>query len=261
MQRVPSVLSKPSFKALSHPLAPTHPLVPTGTVPYSESRRDVPVEWTWSEAAPAPAVAPTTATFAPLAYESGYAYPLVVWLHSDGADEGSLPQVMKHVSLRNFIAVAPRGAEALAQGYGWSQQATGVDAAEDTVFAAIESIRDRFSVHPDRVFLVGAGSGGAMAMRIALRHPENFAGVATLDGALPTGEALLCRVNEARRLPLLLSASKKSVQYPESRMCRDLSLLHSAGCRVAVRQYPGGDDLTTVMLADVNRWAMEIVCG
>jgi phospholipase/carboxylesterase len=261
MQRVPSVLSKPSFKALSHPLAPTHPLVPTGTVPYSESRRDVPVEWTWSEAAPTPAASPTTATFAPLAYESGYQYPLVVWLHSDGADEGSLPEVMKHISLRNFVAVAPRGVEALDDGYGWSQHTDGIDAAEDTVFESIDSTLNRFSVHPRRVFLVGAGSGGAMAMRIALRHPDRFAGVATLDGALPAGDALLCRVNEARSLPLLLSACKESVEYPESRMCRDLSLLHSAGCRVAIRQYPGRDDLTTVMLADVNRWAMEIVCG
>jgi hypothetical protein len=44
-------------------------------------------------------------------------------------------------------------------------------------------------------------------------------------------------------------------------MCRDLALLHSAGCRVAIRQYPGNDDLTTAMLADVNRWAMDIICG
>lgn len=261
MQRVPSVTTKPSFKAPSHPLASTHPLVPTSTVPYSESRHDVPVEWTWSEAAPTPAAAPTTATFAPLAYESGYQYPLVVWLHGDGADEGSLPLVMKHVSLRNFVAVAPRGVEALAGGYGWSQSTDGVDAAEEAVFESVDSTRDRFTVHPGRVFLVGAGSGGAMAMRVALRHPDRFAGVATLDGALPTGDALLCRVNEARRLPLLLSASKESVDYPESRMCRDLALLHSAGCRVAVRQYPGSDDLTTAMLSDVNRWAMEIVCG
>ncbi|QDV75238.1 Phospholipase/Carboxylesterase [Planctomycetes bacterium K2D] len=260
MQRVPSVLVKPSFKAPTHhPLVPNW-LIPTGTVPYSESRRDVPVEWTWSEAAPSPVSSPTTATFAPLAYESGYEYPLIVWLHSDGANEDSLPLVMKHISLRNFVAVAPRGVEALAEGYGWSQFSDCVDAAEDAVFEAIDSTRDRFSVHTSRVFLVGSGSGGAMAMRIALRHPDRFAGVATLDGALPTGDALLCRVNEARQLPLLLSASKCSIDYPESRMCRDLALLHSAGCRVAIRQYPGNEDLTTEMLADVNRWAMQIVC-
>jgi phospholipase/carboxylesterase len=261
MQRVPSVLVKPSFKAPTHHSPVQNWLIPTSTVPYSESRRDVPVEWTWSEAAPAPATAPTTATFAPLAYESGYKYPLIVWLHGDGACENSLPQVMKHVSLRNFVAVAPRGVEALADGYGWSQFADCVDAAEDAVFDAIDSTRERFSLHANRVFLVGSGSGGAMAMRVALRHPNKFAGVATLDGALPSGDALLCRVNDARKLPLLLSASKQSIDYPESRMCRDLALLHSAGCRVAIRQYPGNDDLTTAMLADVNRWAMDIICG
>jgi hypothetical protein len=40
-----------------------------------------------------------------------------------------------------------------------------------------------------------------------------------------------------------------------------LRLLHSAGCTVALRQYPGGDELTTGMLADINRWMMERVCG
>ena len=34
----------------------------------------------------------------------------------------------------------------------------------------------------------------------------------------------------------------------------------AAGCTVALRQYPCGDDLTTTMLADLNRWIMEVVC-
>jgi phospholipase/carboxylesterase len=94
-----------------------------------------------------------------------------------------------------------------------------------------------------------------------LTHPDRFAGVATLDGALPNSPRLLSCINRVRRLPLMLASSRYSAAYPEARVCRDLTLLHSAGCRVAVRQYPGDDDLTTEMLADVNRWAMEILCG
>jgi hypothetical protein len=37
--------------------------------------------------------------------------------------------------------------------------------------------------------------------------------------------------------------------------------MHAAGCTVALRQYPGGDDLTTGMLSDLNHWLMELVCG
>ncbi|WP_197526289.1 alpha/beta hydrolase [Botrimarina colliarenosi] len=252
---MPSVVAKTSFKSTPHSL------VPTSTVPYSESRRSVPAEWAWSEATAAPAVDPTTATFAPLGYESGYQYPLLVWLHGDGANEQTLPQVMRHISVRNFVATAPRGVDGVASAFGWRQNADSIDAAEDAVFDAIEATGERFSLHPRRVFLAGSGSGGSMAMRIALRHPGRFAGVATLDGALPTSDALLCRVNELRELPMLLSACKQSPAYSEPQVCRDLSLLHSAGCSVAIRQYPGDDDLTTTMLADLNRWAMGIVCG
>jgi hypothetical protein len=30
---------------------------------------------------------------------------------------------------------------------------------------------------------------------------------------------------------------------------------------VALRQYPGDDNLTTKMLLDLNHWLMELVCG
>jgi hypothetical protein len=40
-----------------------------------------------------------------------------------------------------------------------------------------------------------------------------------------------------------------------------LRLLHSAGCTVALRQYPGCDEVTTDMLADMDRWLMDLVCG
>ena len=100
-----------------------------------------------------------------------------------------------------------------------------------------------------------------MALRLGLRRPEWFAGAASLNGPLPREHRLLSRVNEARRLPLLLQSGRDSEGYPESTVCDDLSLLHSAGCQVSIRQYPGADELTTVMLADLDRWAMGIVCG
>jgi phospholipase/carboxylesterase len=40
-----------------------------------------------------------------------------------------------------------------------------------------------------------------------------------------------------------------------------LRLLHVAGCTVALRQYPGGDNLTSNMLSDLDRWVMELVCS
>lgn len=259
MPRVPSVL--PSHLSSLPTKVLATPLVSTTSVPHSAARGEVSSEWAWTAAPAAPTTTPTTATFAPMAYERGYDYPLIVWLHGDGCDEHSLSRVMQHVSVRNFVAVAPRGVVEQSEGYGWEQSIEAIDAAEEAIGDTINSAVENFSIHPRRVFLVGVGSGGTMAMRVALRRPEWFAGAATLDGPLPTGHQLLRRVNELRTLPLLLSSSRASETYPEGQVGEDLSLLHSAGCRVGVRQYPGDTDLTTAMLADVNRWAMDLVCN
>jgi phospholipase/carboxylesterase len=85
--------------------------------------------------------------------------------------------------------------------------------------------------------------------------------VVAINGPLPTGWQPLRRVNDARRVPCLLAASRENRAYPDEQMCRDLRLLHAAGCTVALRQYPGAEHLTSNMLADMNRWLMEIVCG
>ncbi len=223
--------------------------------------------WSWDQALESRRSETPFATFSPVSYEPGYAYPLIVWLHSAGSSERELPQVMQHMSVQNFLAVAPRGSVGR-QGdnrrggqWAWSQTAEGIAAAESSVADAIEAAADRFHVHTNRVFIAGTGTGGTMALRLALQRPEWFAGAVSLDGPLPKGHRPLSRVNLAREVPLLLSASRESKGYTESLLCGDLALLHSAGCQVAVRQYPGDDDLTTSMLADMNRWIMEQVCS
>ena len=65
------------------------------------------------------------ALFAPLHYTSGYAYPLIVWLHGPGGDERQLMRIMPPISMQNYVAVAPRGLllseGANDQAYGWQQ--------------------------------------------------------------------------------------------------------------------------------------------
>ena len=155
---------------------------------------------------------------------------------------------MRHLSLRNFVAVGPTCESADGADRGWIQTPEAIDAAEASVSEAVESASDLYNVHPDRVFIAGLGAGGTMALRLGLRRPEWFAAAASIDGPLPRGDRPLGRINAARGLPLLLSASRQSESYPQSRVCADLSLLHSAGFPIAVRQYPGDDELTTAML-------------
>lgn len=209
---------------------------------------------------------PHYALFAPLHYERGYAYPLLVWLHGDGGSERELRRVMPHVSVRNYVAAAARGARigspsGSSEGYAWRQSAHGASEAAERVRQCIDAAQRRFNVNSTRIFIAGYGCGGTMALRLALQYPEWFAGAASLGGAMPEGNCPLRRVKSARSMPLLLASTRDSMHYPQSSVVDDLRLLHSAGFSLALRQYPGGDDLTTGMLADMDRWMMEQVCA
>src|SRR5688572_4864061 len=129
------------------------------------------------------------ATFAPIHYEPGYAYPLIVWLHSTASSERELRHVIPLVSMRNYVATAPRAASPSTRHrnrYSWRQSGDGIEAAESRVAECIAAATRRYNIHPSKVFLAGCGSGGTMALRLAWNDPGRFAGVVTINGPLPT---------------------------------------------------------------------------
>jgi phospholipase/carboxylesterase len=186
--------------------------------------------------------------FLPQGYEPGYRYPLLVWL--PGAAGFDLGRAMARVSLRNFIAVQA------------AAPAAGADVAEP-VWDAIDRGCSRLSIHPDRIYLVGQGEGGRDAFRIACRHPRSFAGVASLGGGFPLDEGLFARIADVRRLPMLLCCPRDADKAAAAQTDRTLRLFHAAGAQLALRIYPAaeGDAISRAMLADLNRWVMDGVCG
>ena len=197
----------------------------------------------------------------PQHYERNYAYPLLVWLHDTGSDERELRKIMPLVSLRNYVSLAIRGTCQADRGFGWSESAGGILAAESQVAEAVAQARQRFHVHRERIFLTGAGAGGTMALRLALRAPEDYAGAASIGGCFPQGNSPLARLALARRSRLLIMHCRDSLTYPVKHVCDELALFHAAGMSVTLRQYPCGDELTTQMLRDLDVWLMEQVTG
>lgn len=197
---------------------------------------------------PLPGIPHTAEVFVPQAYEPGYPYPLLVWLPDRGGRAFELGRAMARVSLRNFIAVEPVGTTAEAD-------------CGEAVWDAIEAVRERLSVHADRVYLVGVGAGGTQAFRIACRQPEAFAGVVSLGGGFPLDEGLFARVAPLRRLPMLLCCRRDDDEAARVGIDRTLRLFHAAGATLALRMYPGCAPLSQPVLADVNRWLMEDICG
>lgn len=201
-------------------------------------------------------------TFAPLHYEPNYSYPLLVWLHDDGGNSRELLKVMPLISMRNYVGASIAG-EPLVSGRGraWRQSAEGTIAAENQLADAIELATQRFRIHDQRIFLAGNGAGGTLAVRLALRNPERFAGALTIGGSFPTGQSPLSMLAAARRLPLFIAQCRDSERYPVEQLCDELRLFHTAGLAATIRQYPCGDEVTTQMLHDVDVWLMERVTG
>jgi phospholipase/carboxylesterase len=197
--------------------------------------------------------------FTPLHYERNYAYPLIVWLHGPQDDECQVKRVMPLVSMRNYVAVGPRGTLSCAPQssiYRWSQEPRHIAQAEERVHSAIAAARRWLNISPARIYLAGYGCGGTMALRIALDQPGAFAGVLSLSGAFPTTLRPLGQLHAARQLRILLATGRDSRQYPPSQVCKHLRLFHTAGMSVDLRQYPCGDELRTNMLSDMDRWIM-----
>jgi phospholipase/carboxylesterase len=200
--------------------------------------------------------------FAPLHYERRYSYPLIVWLHGAGDSERQLLRIMPQVSMRNYLAVAPRGTASRAggcpgQGWSWQQDDDNVQQAEQRIFDSIEAVEQRFHIAQRRIFLAGFDCGGTMAFRVAMNRPERFAGVLSVGGAFPNGRSVLARLPEARQLPVFLAAGRRSPLYGEAEVCGDLRLLHTAGLSITLRLYPCAHELSPQILADMDRWIID----
>lgn len=214
-----------------------------------------------------PADPPLTSTahscFAPVHYEAGYAYPLIVWLHGPQSNEDELRQVMPLISTRNHVAIAPRGTrhvDGVPHAFSWGESVDDIAEAGERVQECIAIAKEKYNIHPERVFVAGHSDGGTMAHRLGMTYPEQFAGAISLGGRVPRGSRLLKNFNRARQLPLMQAVSPNQDVYSTEQVMDDLRFLHSAGLSLALRLYPDGDELTTTMFSDLNEWVMEQVC-
>src|SRR4051812_3645590 len=126
--------------------------------------------------------------YLPTDYQPKYAYPLVVLFHADGECEEHSARLVPLLSRRNYIVLCLRGPVNLglrADGrpaFGWTGSAS-----DRSTKAALAHVTARYSVHPDRVFLLGVGAGAVAAYRLGLELGARVAGVVALNGELPKG--------------------------------------------------------------------------
>ncbi len=229
------------------------------------------------------------ARFVPQRYEPNYAYPLLVLLHQRGGDEQQMVRSMPAMSWRNYVGLSLRGPEIVTRqgrpvGHGWgpefarrdrpsrshacpdpevfrrslaSDEPDPIDALEDGIFGAVRQTRRALHVHSERIFLVGSGEGAAVAYRVAMSHPERFAGVVAINGWLPGNFRPLARLKDCRNLRVLVVHGEWNGRVPVDHARKTVATLRNGGLKVAFQSYPCAHRLTSHMLSDVDTWLIN----
>jgi phospholipase/carboxylesterase len=203
-------------------------------------------------------------TFLPTGYEPNYPYPLLVFLHGHGGSAEQVLRLAPRLSRRNYVCIALRGPHELAPrpdgrpAYSWGCDGQFDPAVEEYVLRAIEQTRRHYHVHSERIYLAGFREGATLAYRLGLLFPERFAGIISLNGAMPRHGPLL-RLPEVRHLRVLIGHGIANAVVPLPLARRDFRLLYTAGLSIRMHTYAANHRIHPDMLRDIDRWIMQTI--
>lgn len=200
--------------------------------------------------------------FLPQAYEPGYPYPLLVFLHGHGEQERQWIDAVPSLSRRNYIGIGLRGVQEIQRadgqrGYSWggSRRCEGV--IEDYVLSAVRETMRVCHVHSERIFLAGVCEGASVAYRLGLCFSDKFAGVVALNGWLPQGPLPLAHSRQSMDLGVFIGHGKNNTRVPSQRAFDAYQVLSAAGLDVSLREYPSDHEISPKMLRDIDNWLID----
>jgi phospholipase/carboxylesterase len=204
----------------------------------------------------------------------------IIWMHGLGADghdfEPLVPQLLEHgmPALRFVFPHAPVRPVTINNGYAmraWydiigidrrsAEDFKGIGESADSIGGLVHREHAR-GITSDRILLAGFSQGGAMALHLATRHPDRFAGIIALSSYLPLARELQKSRNGANlATPLFMAHGTQDpvVPYPLGEESR--RLLESAGYRPEWHGYPMPHSLCEEEVADLRAFLRRVVLG
>jgi dienelactone hydrolase len=184
----------------------------------------------------------------PLTYQASKGYGLVVCLHGAGFSGDVYLERWQARLGEEYILACPT----YAAGAWFTRRA------EDLVLATIQSVRRRYHVDPDRIFLTGMSNGGIGAWLIGMHHASLFAGIAPMASGLD--DVLMPFLANLRNTPIYIIHGAKDQVMPvelSRSISRELTRLgYSHVYREHQREHPmaGGHYFPREELPDLVAW-------
>lgn len=113
----------------------------------------------------------------PPEYHPGRPWPVLVIAHmSSETAKDALARWSEQAERNGYIIAAPEWESIPGAAYKYTADEHNI------ILDLVRDLRRKFQVDSDRVFLTGAGSGGALAFDVGMSHPDQFAGVIPVCG-------------------------------------------------------------------------------
>ena len=201
----------------------------------------------------------------------------IIWMHGLGADghdfEPLVPELVVATmpALRFLFPHAPVRPVTVNNGYpmrAWydiagidrhsAEDSKGIAETSDSIAGLIhrEHARGIDSAH---ILLAGFSQGGAMALHLATRHPDKFAGVIALSCYLPLARELSKTRNSANQsTPIFMAHGTLDPVVPYMLGAESRQLLEGAGFSIEWHAYPMPHSLCEPEVADLRSWLARV---
>jgi phospholipase/carboxylesterase len=201
----------------------------------------------------------------------------IIWMHGLGADghdfEPLVPELLDQgmPPLRFVFPHAPVRPVTINNGYqmrawydiiGIDRRSTedfkGIGESAEAIGALIHREHAR-GIGSDHILLAGFSQGGAMALHLAVRHPDTFAGVIALSSYLPLSRELNgSRAGPNQATPIFMAHGTQDPVVPYGLGEESRRLLDGAGYRVEWHSYPMPHSLCEAEVADLRAWLARV---
>lgn len=196
---------------------------------------------------------------APKHYEHSYAYPLIIWLHSDGADEQQVQSLMPEISDRNYFGLSFRGPiqSKSKDEFSWPTVGETTVEIEDRIRDVVCQLRREFHIHSERIFLAGLGTSATLALRLMLSQPTWFAGSILFNGHLPELDNPFAAYRDLMGKKILVTRDVSPMAPTREQTFSTARLLHLAGMDVTTEEFETDDSLEPCCLRRIDHWIMN----